>query len=109
MGLDIHIYDQNNNQIAHFRKNPDFHKWVAEKAGYDSLYFNNISVEIRNNDIVELNNLLKNKTLPKCDVQGYFFGETDNEDLVRMEIFINVALNLFENKSNSYISIISSF
>lgn len=109
MALDTYVYDENNNQIAHFRKNPDFHKWVAEKAGYDSLNFNNISVKITNSYIVELNDLLKNNRLSKCDVQGYFFGETDDEDLVQMGVFINVALNLFENNSNSYISIISSF
>jgi hypothetical protein len=109
MGLDTYILDPYGNQIWYFRKNPDFHNWVASKGGYNSLNFNGQTIEISCQDIQELEKILLNKSLPKCEKVGPFFGETEEFDYELMSEFIKVSLKFFSNNPQKGLHIFSSF
>ena len=95
-------------EIAYWRKHPNLHGWMedlAERKGLDYKAFNGIELELTWQDLDELEQAVKNKTLPRT--QGFFFGDPKDDyyqqqDLefikaARAELFMG--LKVFYNSS----------
>lgn len=124
MGLDMYAYvatresdhtsDSDSREIAYWRKHPNLHGWMHQlwrsknsDLTVDALdaMFNGIELELTYDDILQLEQDIKNGLLPSTT--GFFFGEPSddyylNKDLefvknAKAELFLG--LRVFYNSS----------
>jgi len=95
MGLDQYAYIANkvNNEtnssteLAYWRKHPNLHGWMERlwnekgcpglEAGFNDIMFNGIELELTFDDVVKLEEDIKNNKLP--ETTGFFFGNNSDE------------------------------
>ncbi len=95
MGLDQYAYIANkvNNEtnssteLAYWRKHPNLHGWMERlwnekgcpglEAGFNDIMFNGIELELTFDDVVKLEEDIKNNKLP--ETTGFFFGNNRDE------------------------------
>ncbi len=68
-------------EIAYWRKHPNLHGWMRElwEAKGNSGEFNGDELELTWDDIDMLEQDIKNGTLSKLNVRGFFFGDPSDE------------------------------
>ena len=91
--------------IANWRKHADLNAWMealyVRKGGFD--VFNCIPMPIERNDLIALRNHLKeNGNAYAKRGQGFFWGETQPEDIENDHYFIERALKLIEEGYEIY-------
>ena len=95
MGLDQYAYVANkvgnttesSTELAYWRKHPNLHGWMEQlwnakgcpgvEAGFNDVMFNGIEFELTWDDIVKLEEDIKNNNLP--NTTGFFFGNNSDE------------------------------
>jgi hypothetical protein len=95
MGLDQYAYVANkvgnttesSTELAYWRKHPNLHGWMEQlwnakgcpgvEAGFNDIMFNGIEFELTWDDIVKLEEDIKNNNLP--NTTGFFFGNNSDE------------------------------
>jgi hypothetical protein len=118
MGLDMYAYVANKEQdhdtesssreLAYWRKHPNLHGWMEElyrAKGGDAEIFNGVEVELNYDDILQLEEDVKNGRLPSTS--GFFFGTpsddyyltTDLEFIRQAKAELFVGLRVFYNSS----------
>ena len=118
MGLDMYAYVANKEQdhdtesssreLAYWRKHPNLHGWMEElyrAKGGDAEIFNGVEVELNYDDILQLEEDVKNGRLPPTS--GFFFGTpsddyyltTDLEFVRQAKAELFVGLRVFYNSS----------
>jgi hypothetical protein len=118
MGLDMYAYVANKEQdhdtesssreLAYWRKHPNLHGWMEElyrAKGGDAEIFNGVEVELNYDDILQLEEDVKNGRLPSTS--GFFFGTpsddyyltTDLEFIKQAKAELFVGLRVFYNSS----------
>ena len=118
MGLDMYAYVANKEQdhdtesssreLAYWRKHPNLHGWMEElyrAKGGDAEIFNGVEVELNYDDILQLEEDVKNGRLPSTS--GFFFGTpsddyyltTDLEFVRQAKAELFVGLRVFYNSS----------
>ena len=118
MGLDMYAYVANKEQdhdtesssreLAYWRKHPNLHGWMEElyrAKGGDAEIFNGVEVELNYDDILQLEEDVKNGRLPATS--GFFFGTpsddyyltTDLEFIKQAKAELFVGLRVFYNSS----------
>jgi hypothetical protein len=118
MGLDMYAYVANKEQdhdtesssreLAYWRKHPNLHGWMEElyrAKGGNAEIFNGVEVELNYDDILQLEEDVKNGRLPSTS--GFFFGTpsddyyltTDLEFIKQAKAELFVGLRVFYNSS----------
>ena len=107
MGLDQYAYvlreDGETLEIARWRKHPDLHGWMEKlwvkkdrpvPEGWEPTdIFNCVPLELDEGDIEALSSDLENNALPHTE--GFFFGQTQPEELSTDELFVQRARGNF--------------
>jgi hypothetical protein len=118
MGLDMyayvadksydHVTESSSRELAYWRKHPNLHGWMerlAKSKGLDYDTFNGVEVELTYDDILQLEEDIKNGRLPSTS--GFFFGTpsddyyltTDLEFVRQAKAELFVGLRVFYNSS----------
>ena len=118
MGLDMyayvadkaydHVTESSSRELAYWRKHPNLHGWMERlyrTKGGDAEIFNGVEVELTYDDILQLEEDIKNGRLPATS--GFFFGTpsddyyltTDLEFIRQAKFELFVGLRVFYNSS----------
>jgi len=85
MGLDMLIFDENQEEVTYWRKEPAIHDWfrqLADKKGIKYDIFNGVKVPVTIDDVLELQSKILTLDLD-LEASGFFFGS--NSDMTELE------------------------
>jgi len=117
MGLDMYAYrvkrgmiteqvdfeTPDSDELHYWRKHPDLHGWMEnlyyEKGGKEHI-FNCVNVQLTEDDLDRLESDIKNDVLPFTE--GFFFGESQPEDMDDDLEFIRKAREAIEAGEDVY-------
>jgi hypothetical protein len=118
MGLDMYAYsateeynhtsESNSRELAYWRKHPNLHGWMERlyrARGGTAEMFNGVEVELTYDDVLQLEEDVKNGRLPSTS--GFFFGTpsddyyltTDLEFVRQAKFELFMGLRVFYNSS----------
>ena len=80
--VDFDTINVETEEVHYWRKHPNLHGWMQslyESKGGTSDSFNGDCVVLTNNDLLDLERDIMDGNLP--DTQGFFFGNSDGEEI----------------------------